>query len=65
MAALTILQKQEMRTLSVQIINFMGFQRVEWGPVMAYSIIAGLPVALLFVLVQRQLVGGLTAGFSK
>jgi ABC-type glycerol-3-phosphate transport system permease component len=65
MAALTILQKQELRTLPVQIINFMGFQRVEWGPVMAYSVIVGLPVGLLFVLVQRQLVGGLTAGFTK
>jgi ABC-type glycerol-3-phosphate transport system permease component len=65
MAALTILQRQELRTLPVQIINFMGFQRVEWGPVMAYSIIVGLPVGLLFMLVQRQLVGGLTAGFTK
>jgi ABC-type glycerol-3-phosphate transport system permease component len=65
MAALTILQKQELRTLPVQIINFMGFQRVEWGPVMAYSVIVGLPVGLLFILVQRQLVGGLTAGFTK
>lgn len=65
MAALTILQRQELRTLPVQIINFMGFQRVEWGPVMAYSVIVGVPVALLFILVQKQLVGGLTAGFSK
>lgn len=65
MAALTILQKQEMRTLPVQIINFMGFQRVEWGPVMAYSIIVGLPVGIMFALAQRRLVGGLTAGFTK
>jgi ABC-type glycerol-3-phosphate transport system permease component len=65
MAALTILQKQELRTLPVQIINFMGFQRVEWGPVMAYSIIVGLPVGILFALMQRQFVGGLTAGFTK
>ncbi len=65
MAALTILQRQELRTLPVQIINFMGFQRVEWGPVMAYSVLVGLPVAVLVILVQRQLIGGLTAGFSK
>jgi ABC-type glycerol-3-phosphate transport system permease component len=65
MAALTILQKTELRTLPVQIINFMGFQRVEWGPVMAYSIIVGIPVAILFALAQRRLVGGLTAGFTK
>lgn len=65
MAALTILQRQELRTLPVQIINFMGFQRIEWGPVMAYSVLVGLPVAALVILVQRQIIGGLTAGFSK
>ncbi|MCZ7543519.1 MAG: carbohydrate ABC transporter permease [Anaerolineae bacterium] len=65
MAALTILQNQELRTLPVQIINFMGFQRVEWGPVMAYSVIVGLPVAFVFMFVQTRIVGGLTAGFTK
>jgi ABC-type glycerol-3-phosphate transport system permease component len=65
MAALTILQKQELRTLPVQIINFMGFQRIEWGPVMAYSVIVTLPASVLFMLVQRKLVGGLTTGFTK
>jgi ABC-type glycerol-3-phosphate transport system permease component len=65
MAALTILQKQELRTLPVQIINFMGFQRIEWGPIMAYSVIVTLPATILFILVQRNLVGGLTAGFTK
>mgnify|MGYP005845526501 CR=1 FL=1 len=65
MAALTILQNPELRTLPVQIVNFMGFQRVEWGPVMAYSVIVGLPVALVFMFVQTRIVGGLTAGFTK
>ncbi len=65
MAALTILQKQELRTLPVQIINFMGFQRIEWGPIMAYSVIVTLPAALLFMLAQRTLVSGLTSGFTK
>jgi ABC-type glycerol-3-phosphate transport system permease component len=65
MAALTILQRQELRTLPVQIINFMGFQRIEWGPIMAYSVIVTLPAGLLFMLVQSKLVGGLTSGFTK
>ncbi len=65
MAALTILQNPELRTLPVQIVNFMGFQRVEWGPVMAYSVIVGLPVAFVFMFVQTRIVGGLTAGFTK
>jgi multiple sugar transport system permease protein len=65
MAALTILQNPELRTLPVQIINFMGFQRIEWGPIMAYSVIVGLPVAIVFLIVQSRMVSGLTAGFSK
>jgi ABC-type glycerol-3-phosphate transport system permease component len=65
MAATTILQKAELRTLSVQIINFMGFQRTEWGPIMAYSVIAMIPSVFLFILAQRKMISGLTAGFTK
>jgi multiple sugar transport system permease protein len=65
MMALTVMQKAELRTLPVQIINFMGYQRIRWGPIMAYSVMVGLPVAVLFLYAQRHLVGGLTAGFGK
>lgn len=65
MAASTILQKSELRTLSVQIVNFMGFQRVEWGPIMAYSVIVMIPSSVLFIIAQKKMVAGLTAGFSK
>jgi len=65
MAATTILQRAELRTLSVQIINFMGFQRVEWGPIMAYSVIAMIPSILMFTIAQRKMISGLTAGFTR
>jgi len=65
MAATTILQKSELRTLSVQIVNFMGFQRVEWGPIMAYSVIVMVPSSIMFIIAQKKMVAGLTAGFSK
>jgi ABC-type glycerol-3-phosphate transport system permease component len=65
MAALTIVQKQELRTLPVQIINFVGFERNEWGPMMAFSVIISIPAVVLFVFAQKHLVGGLTAGYTK
>jgi ABC-type glycerol-3-phosphate transport system permease component len=65
MAALTIVQKQELRTLPVQIINFMGFERMDWGPMMAFSVLISFPAVLLFVFAQKRLVGGLTAGYTK
>lgn len=65
MAALTIVQTPILRTLPVQIINFIGFQRIDWGPVMAYSVIVSLLPTILFIFAQRKFVGGLTAGFTK
>jgi ABC-type glycerol-3-phosphate transport system permease component len=65
MAATTILQQSNLRTLSVQIINYMGFQRVEWGPIMAYSVIVMIPSTIMFFIAQKNMIAGLTAGFSK
>lgn len=65
MAALTIVQKQELRTLPVQIINFLGFERTDWGPMMAFSVLISIPAVILFVFAQKHLVGGLTAGYTK
>lgn len=65
MAALTIVQKQQLRTLPVQVINFLGFERMEWGPMMAFSVLVSLPAVILFVYAQKRLVGGLTAGYTK
>lgn len=65
MAALTILQKPILRTLPVQIMNFMGFERISWGPVMAFSVIVSLPPVILFIIIQGKIAGGLTAGFTK
>ncbi len=65
MASLTIVQKQELRTLPVQIINFMGHERLDWGPMMAFSVLISLPAVLLFIFAQKRLVGGLTAGYTK
>lgn len=65
MGAMTFLQKQELRTLPVQIIYFMGFERIEWGPIMAYCVIVMIPSSILFFFAQRNMVAGLTAGYSR
>ena len=63
--ALTIIQSPQLRMLPVQIVFFMGIQRVEWGPVMAFSMIVAIPAVILFSFAQRNMVSGLMAGFSK
>jgi len=65
MVALTIIQSPRLRVLPVQIVYFMGFQRVEWGPTMAFSMIVAVPAIILFSFAQRNMVSGLMAGFSK
>jgi ABC-type glycerol-3-phosphate transport system permease component len=65
MMALTIIQSPKLQVLPVQIVNFMGFQRVEWGPVMAFSVIVAIPAIILFAIAQRGIVSGLMSGFTK
>ncbi len=65
MMALTLIQSTQLRVLPVQIVYFMGIQRVEWGPVMAFSVIVAVPAIILFSLAQRSMVTGLMAGFTK
>jgi multiple sugar transport system permease protein len=65
MIALTVINTAELRTLPVQITNFIGIGRVEWGPVMAFSLIVATPAVILFAVAQRHMVSGLMSGFSK
>ena len=65
MMALTIIQNAKLQTLPVQIVNFMGFQRIEWGPVMAFSVLVAIPAIILFAIAQRGMISGLMSGFSK
>jgi len=65
MLALTIIQNPKLQLLPVQIINFMGYQRVEWGPVMAFSVIVAIPAVILFAIAQRGIVSGMMSGFTR
>jgi len=56
---------EAMRTLPVGLAFYLGKQSVDWGHLMAGAGIAALPVMLLFVIFQRQIVAGLMAGALK
>jgi multiple sugar transport system permease protein len=45
-------------TLTLGLAMFKGMLKVEWGPLMAGSILALLPVVIVFFLVQRYFVEG-------
>ena len=63
--ALTIINDPEKRTLPIAIALFQGQYATSWGIVFAASAIAVVPVILIFVALQRQFIGGITAGALK
>ncbi len=53
------------RTLPVGLAFYLGKQSIDWGHLMAGASIAALPILGLFVLFQRRIIEGLTAGALK
>ena len=65
MFALTFLTGEKMRTLPVGILDFIRLYGVNWGGLMALSSLITIPVFVLFLVLQRQFISGLTQGSTK
>jgi len=63
--ALTIINTPEKRTLPLAIQLFQGQNATQWGLVFAASLIAIVPVIVVFLVFQRYFVQGLTSGAVK
>jgi multiple sugar transport system permease protein len=63
--ALTLAQSPDIKPLTVGITTFIGQYRVAWQFLFASSVIAIVPVVILFIAIERWLVSGLTAGSIK
>lgn len=60
-----VLSDQNTRTLPVAIANFTAYASVDWGGLMAASVLITVPVMAIALLAQRYVVSGLTAGATK
>jgi multiple sugar transport system permease protein len=60
-----VLAGRETRTLPVAVYNVLTFEQVAWGPLAAAALIVTLPVLILTVVIQKEIVSGLTAGSVK
>jgi len=65
MIALTFISTPDKRTLPLGIYAFLGQYSVDWNYLMAAALIAGGPVLILFLLIEKRLVKGLPAGAVK
>ena len=63
--SMTFNVKPEMRPLTANIYKFQNKYGTKWNCIMAYGAILVLPVVILFVFLQKYIVGGLTAGSVK
>ncbi len=62
---ITLLTQQELQPGSVGIYAFIGAELSDWHRVMAFASIYVLPILALFLLLQRNIVAGLTGGALK
>lgn len=53
------------RTLTPGITLFKGLYTTDWGSIMSASVLAVLPVVILFIYLQKFLIEGMTAGSVK
>ncbi|MFI6811734.1 carbohydrate ABC transporter permease [Nonomuraea sp. NPDC050328] len=63
--ALVLATSKENQPLTVALNSFIGQYQVDWQHLFAGSVIATIPVIILFALIERKVVGGLTAGSIK
>jgi N,N'-diacetylchitobiose transport system permease protein len=61
--ARVLLNDQSKQTVTVWLSSYLGSSRhTDWGALMAASTLTAIPVIVFFLLVQRRIVFGLTAG---
>lgn len=63
--ALTLTSSPEREPLTVGLTSLIGQYQVQWNYLFAGSLIAIVPVVILFISIEKWLVGGLTAGSVK
>ena len=63
--ALTLISTDTFKPLTVGINIFNGYNMIEWQYLFAASLYAIVPVVILFVGIEKNLVGGLTSGGVK
>lgn len=63
--ALVLLPDKAYWPITVGMRTFIGQHGTDWGGLMATATLSSLPVILIFILTQKHIVGGITAGSVK
>jgi multiple sugar transport system permease protein len=60
-----VLGSRATRTLPAAVYNVLTFEQLAWGPLAAAAIVVTLPVLVLTIFIQKEIVAGLTHGGVK
>jgi N,N'-diacetylchitobiose transport system permease protein len=63
--AYVLLSSSSKQTLTIWLASFTTQHGTDWGGLMAGATLTALPVVVFFLIVQRHVAGGLTAGAVK
>jgi len=63
--ALTLVTRNELKTVPVGLASFFGEYTTRWDLVMTASVLATVPTLIIFLVLQRHLVSGLATGAVK
>jgi len=63
--AYVLLSSSSKQTLTIWLASFTTQHGTDWGGLMAGATLTSIPVVVFFLLVQRRIAGGLTAGAVK
>lgn len=62
---LTLATVPAIQPVTVALNSFIGQYGTQWGPLMAASTVVAIPIVVLFVIFQKFITGGLSAGSVK
>lgn len=63
--ALTLATEEKIRPLTMGLTKFIGQYGTQWDNLMSVSTIAAAPIIIIFLLLQKYIVSGITAGSEK
>lgn len=62
---MVFLQKNDLRTLTVQLYFFRGYYTTSWAPLFAGMLFVSLPFIIIYFVGQKYIISGLTTGALK
>ena len=62
---LIVLSDQKKYTIQIAIKNYIGHMGVDWNSILAASVISMIPIVIIFIILQKYIVGGIVSSGVK